>query len=173
MAGICRNGTDSAGGALIASQSTVFANGAAVVVHGDSVTNHAPPIIHAAPTMIAGSFKVFIGGAAVCNAGDLATCGHAASGSSDISVGDSGVSQIIEWGDLVVINEVTGEETTEVNVEIGFIDQNIDTVLGVNAVLRHTFKKPTSTTATPSSTGIRINPESYIPSVSTTPQSVY
>jgi uncharacterized Zn-binding protein involved in type VI secretion len=38
--------------------------------------------------MIAGSDSVFIGGIAVCNAGDLATCGHAASGSSTVSVGD-------------------------------------------------------------------------------------
>jgi uncharacterized Zn-binding protein involved in type VI secretion len=45
------------------------------------------PPIHA-PTMIAGSDNVFIGGIAVCNAGDLATCGHAASGSSTVSVGD-------------------------------------------------------------------------------------
>jgi len=88
MPGICRNGTDSAGAALIASQSIVKANGAAVVVNGDSVTGHPPPVIHAAPTMIAGSNKVFIGGVAVCNAGDLATCGHAASGSSNVNVGD-------------------------------------------------------------------------------------
>jgi uncharacterized Zn-binding protein involved in type VI secretion len=38
--------------------------------------------------MIAGSNDVFIGGIAVCNAGDLATCGHAASGSSNVTVGD-------------------------------------------------------------------------------------
>jgi uncharacterized Zn-binding protein involved in type VI secretion len=88
MPGICRNGVDSAGAALIASQSKVKANGAAVVVHGDDVTGHAPPVIHAAPTMIAGSNNVFIGGIAVCNAGDAATCGHTASGSSDVNVGD-------------------------------------------------------------------------------------
>jgi hypothetical protein len=38
--------------------------------------------------MIAGSKNVFIGGVAVCNAEDLATCGHAASGSDDVNVGD-------------------------------------------------------------------------------------
>ena len=90
MPGICRDGTDSAGGALIKSQTTVFANGEEVIVHGDTVTAHAPGGIHAAPpTMIAGTKDVFIGGIAVCNAGDLATCGHAASGSSDIIVGDA------------------------------------------------------------------------------------
>ena len=87
MPGICRNTTDSAGGDLIASQSTVNANGAAVVVHGDDVTGHGVGL-HAGPTMIAGSNNVFIGGIAVCNAGDAATCGHTASGSSDVNVGD-------------------------------------------------------------------------------------
>ena len=38
--------------------------------------------------MIAGSNNVFINGIAVCNAGDLATCGHPASGSSNVFVGD-------------------------------------------------------------------------------------
>ena len=87
MPGICRDADDAAGGALSKSQSTVFANGKNVIVHGDSVTAHggAP---HDAPTMIAGSDSVFIGGIAVCNAGDLATWGHAASGSSTVSVGD-------------------------------------------------------------------------------------
>jgi len=89
MPGICRDADDAAGGALIKSQSTVFANDKNVIVHGDTVTAHAPGGIHAAPpTMIAGSASVFIGGIAVCNAGDLATCGHAASGSSTVSVGD-------------------------------------------------------------------------------------
>ena len=34
------------------------------------------------------SDNVFIGGIAVCNAGDAATCGHTASGASNVSVGD-------------------------------------------------------------------------------------
>tara|TARA_B100001964_G_C14096179_1_gene537112 strand:- start:497 stop:760 length:264 start_codon:yes stop_codon:yes gene_type:complete len=87
MPGICRDGVDAAGGALIKTQTTVFANNNLVIVHGDPVTAHGPGL-HAGPTMIAGSDNVFIGGIAVCNAGDLATCGHAASGSSDVFVGD-------------------------------------------------------------------------------------
>lgn len=87
MPGICRDATDSAGGALIKSQSTVKVNDEEVIVHGDSVTGHgdAP---HASPTMVAGSNNVFIGGIAVCNAGDAATCGHTASGSDNVNVGD-------------------------------------------------------------------------------------
>jgi uncharacterized Zn-binding protein involved in type VI secretion len=40
MPGICRDADDAAGGALIKSQSTVFANGKNVIVHGDNVTGH-------------------------------------------------------------------------------------------------------------------------------------
>ena len=57
------------------------------MVHGDDVTGHGVGL-HAGPTMIAGSNNVFIGGVAVCNAGDAATCGHTASGSSNVNVGD-------------------------------------------------------------------------------------
>ena len=84
--GICRD-IDSAGGDLIPSQSTVYANGEEVIVNGDDVEGHGLPP-HAAPTMEAGSKNVFIGGVAVCNAGDLATCGDAATGSSNVNVGN-------------------------------------------------------------------------------------
>ena len=87
MPGICRNATDSAGGSLIKSQTTVFTNSKEVIVDGDSVTGHGDSP-HNAPTMIAGSNNVFIGGVAVCNAGDSASCGHTASGSSNVNVGD-------------------------------------------------------------------------------------
>ena len=85
--GICRNSVDTAGGALISSQSSVKVNGSNVIVNGDSVTPHgdAP---HSSAVMIAGSNNVFVGGIAVCNAGDAATCGHTASGSSKVNVGN-------------------------------------------------------------------------------------
>ena len=87
LKGICRDADDSAGGALIKTQSTVIANGKAVIVHQDPVTGHGPAP-HSAPTMIAGSKNVFIGGIAVCNEDDAATCGHTASGSTTVLVGD-------------------------------------------------------------------------------------
>ena len=86
MPGITKN-DDTAGGDIIASQSTVFANGQAVIVNGDAVAGHGSSP-HNAPTMIVASNNVFVEGRAVVNAGDLATCGHAASGSSDVIVGD-------------------------------------------------------------------------------------
>lgn len=86
MPGICRN-NDSAGGDLIPSQSTVYANSELVIVDGDSVAGHGDPP-HAAPTITAGSKNVYIGTKLVCNAGDSATCGHTATGSDTVDVGD-------------------------------------------------------------------------------------
>lgn len=88
MSGICRVGIDTAGGVILGGgQNFVYANGALVSVDGDLVQGHGVGI-HAGPVMIAGSKNVFINGIAVCNAGDLATCGHPASGSSNVFVGD-------------------------------------------------------------------------------------
>ena len=86
MPGVCRN-IDIAGGLLIATQSTEKANGNNIIRNGDPVTSHGSGV-HASPIMIAGSNNVFVGGVAVCNAGDLATCGHPATGSSNVNVGD-------------------------------------------------------------------------------------
>ena len=86
MPGFTRHG-DTAGGASISSQSTVKANSKKIIVHGDSVTPHGDSP-HDAATMIAGSDNVFIGGTAVVNAGDRATCSHTSDGSSDVNVGD-------------------------------------------------------------------------------------
>ena len=58
-----------------------------IIKNGDPVTGHGSGV-HASPIMIAGSNNVFVGGVAVCNAGDLATCGHPATGSSNVNVGD-------------------------------------------------------------------------------------
>jgi uncharacterized Zn-binding protein involved in type VI secretion len=87
MPGISRD-NDSSGGDLIPSQSTVYANGEKVIVDGDGVAGHgvAP---HIPQTIIAGSNNVYIGGKAVVNAGDgNSVCGHTASGSSNVFVGD-------------------------------------------------------------------------------------
>ena len=85
MPGISRD-NDTAGGDLIPSQSTVYANNELVIVHGNSVAYHGSSP-HSSPTMIAGSNNVFVGGIAVVNAGDSATCEHTASGSDDVIVG--------------------------------------------------------------------------------------
>ena len=86
MPGVSRD-NDSAGGDLIPTQSTVYANAKAIIVDNDPVAGHGPAP-HASPTMIAGSNKVYIGNKSVVNAGDNATCGHSSSGSGDVNVGD-------------------------------------------------------------------------------------
>ena len=86
MPGICRD-NDAAVGDLIATQSTVFANAEKVVVNGNAVASHGISP-HNDATITAGSNNVFVGGVAVCNAGDAATCGHTATGSTDVFVGD-------------------------------------------------------------------------------------
>ncbi len=87
MPGIARQGLDAAGGTQLAGgQATVYANGALVVLLGDAVAGHgqAP---HAAPAMATASDTVYAGGIRLCRAGDLASCGHASTGSGDVFVG--------------------------------------------------------------------------------------
>ena len=86
MPGISRD-NDSAGGDLIPSQTTVFANGEEVIVNGDGVAGHGV-FPHIPQTITAGSNNVFVGGIAVVNAGDPASiCGEGATGSSDVFAG--------------------------------------------------------------------------------------
>ena len=73
---------------MIPSQTTVFANNEEVIVDNDGVAGHGVPP-HIPQTIIAGSNAVFVGGIAVCNAGDKAAiCGEPSTGSSDVFVGD-------------------------------------------------------------------------------------
>ena len=86
MPGVCRD-NDAAGGDLVPSQTSVKANGQAVIVKGNTVAVHgvAP---HLEQTIVAGSNNVKVGGVAVCNAGDVASvCGEAATGSANVNVG--------------------------------------------------------------------------------------
>jgi len=85
MAGIARVNVDSAGGKIIgALVPKVRVNGAPIAVVGAAIAPHGQ-YQHAAPVMVQGSAKVRAGGLPVCRAGDEASCGHAASGSSTVS----------------------------------------------------------------------------------------
>lgn len=87
MPGISRVGIDSAGGVIVGVLApTVFINGANVVCLGAAVTGHGIPP-HDAPVMVTCSAKVFANGIGVCRQGDLASCGHAATGSTDVFAG--------------------------------------------------------------------------------------
>jgi uncharacterized Zn-binding protein involved in type VI secretion len=87
MPGVSRD-SDTAGGDLIPSQSTVFVNGELVIVDGDGVAGHgsSPHIPQTISATINSTVK--IGGIAIVVAGDTADiCGEAATGSSDVSIG--------------------------------------------------------------------------------------
>jgi uncharacterized Zn-binding protein involved in type VI secretion len=86
MPGVSRKTVDFAGGAISSGSSNVFIDGYSAVRVGDSVTPHGLPP-HDSPVMAQGSSTVFVNGIKLCRAGDLATCGHAASGSSDVFAG--------------------------------------------------------------------------------------
>jgi uncharacterized Zn-binding protein involved in type VI secretion len=87
MPGIARDaGVDVAGGAIIQGSPDVIVNGAPAVRIGDAIAGHGRGP-HAGPVMASGSGSVIVNGIGVCRAGDSATCGHTASGSSDVIAG--------------------------------------------------------------------------------------
>lgn len=83
MAGVVRKDTDSAGGILIGGSSNVFCENHPVVRIGDAVQGHGSGP-HSSPKMNQGSPNVFVNGIPLCRAGDTASCGHTASGSSTV-----------------------------------------------------------------------------------------
>ena len=89
VAGVSRVRQDSAGGIIVGMGApTVFVNGTPVAVVGYAGSPHGPPIPpHIGPVMQTGSSTVFANGIPVCRAGDLATCGHAATGSQNVFAG--------------------------------------------------------------------------------------
>jgi uncharacterized Zn-binding protein involved in type VI secretion len=87
MAGVTRVNVDAAGALIIGNLSpTVKVNGNPVAVIGASVEVHARGL-HRTSIIATGSSTVFAQGQAICRAGDMASCGHAASGSSNVKAG--------------------------------------------------------------------------------------
>ncbi len=87
MPGISRVGVDAAGGTIVDNLApTVFVNGAPIVVNGAGVASHGSSP-HSAAVMSGSSGTVKAHGIFVCRAGDAATCGHTASGSSTVNAG--------------------------------------------------------------------------------------
>jgi uncharacterized Zn-binding protein involved in type VI secretion len=83
MPGVSRAGQDIAGSVIVSGSSTVRTNGSPTARVGDPVAGHgkAP---HSSPVMATGSPNVFANNIPVCRAGDIATCGHPASGSGNV-----------------------------------------------------------------------------------------
>lgn len=87
MPGISRVGVDAAGGTITGNLApTVKVNGSPVAVQGAAVAGHGRSP-HSSPVMDGHSGTVKANGIPICRAGDAATCGHAASGSGNVSAG--------------------------------------------------------------------------------------
>lgn len=86
MAGVSRAQYDSAGGLIISGSPDVLVNGLPAARLGDGVQGHGLGE-HSGPTLMTGSPNVFVNGIALCREGDSASCGHTASGSSDVTSG--------------------------------------------------------------------------------------
>ena len=86
MTGIARMGIDAAGGAAVTGSTDVFINGVGAVRIGDVIAGHGDSP-HTTNQMTTGSATVFVNGIPVCRQGDVAQCGHAISGSLNVSAG--------------------------------------------------------------------------------------
>ena len=87
MPGITRCFTDNAGGVVLGgSNSTVSVNGVPGAVITTPISGHGDGP-HAAPWMAGASTSVYFSGLPVCRVGDTASCGHIATGSSDVFAG--------------------------------------------------------------------------------------
>lgn len=84
MPQVSRVGVDTAGGAINGLGGAGFkVAGKTISVVGDAVASHPPVPPHVgAPTMVTGQAAYRVNGKAVCRAGDTASCGHAATGST-------------------------------------------------------------------------------------------
>jgi uncharacterized Zn-binding protein involved in type VI secretion len=88
MPGVTRKETDLAGANLIQGSPDVFVNNKAAVRKDDAVAGHIGLAPHDGPIMIQGSGTVFVNGKPLCRAGDIANCGHPATGSDNVFAGD-------------------------------------------------------------------------------------
>jgi len=87
MPGVSRVGVDAAGGTIVGNLApTVFVNGVPIVVLNATVQGHGLGE-HGGPHMAGHSATVFANSIPVCRQGDQASCGHAASGSSNVFSG--------------------------------------------------------------------------------------
>ena len=88
MPGVTRVGVDSAVGTILGpGVPSVIVNGAPISIKGDAVAGHSPGGVHSGPVMVGSSVTVFAGGIGVVRAGDAASCGDVATGSSDVIAG--------------------------------------------------------------------------------------
>lgn len=86
MSGASRANQDKAEGLILQGSGDVSTNGSPQVRIGDKVMGHGKGD-HGLPKMAEGSSTVFVNGIGASRAGDKATCGHPATGSSTVFIG--------------------------------------------------------------------------------------
>lgn len=88
MPGVSRIGIDTAGGKIVGNLApTVYVNNAPIVVKGANIESHGDRP-HDSPVMDKSSSTVYANNILICRAGDAATCGDTATGSSDVIAAD-------------------------------------------------------------------------------------
>ncbi len=108
-AGATRKGLDTAGGVLIGGSPNVFTNGASNVRVGDAVAGHGKSP-HSSPRMVSGSSSIFINGISACRRGDRASCGHRATGSSNVFFGDFAAPSVLSTQDFRPVTTQDGNQ---------------------------------------------------------------
>jgi uncharacterized Zn-binding protein involved in type VI secretion len=86
MPGACRAEQDSAGGTIARGSRNVFVNDRPLARVGDQVSGHGSGK-HGGPVMATGSSTVKANGISACKEGDIASCGHSATGSNNVRIG--------------------------------------------------------------------------------------
>lgn len=87
MPGVTRVNIDSAGGPIIGNLApTVRVNNQPITVKGASITPHGISP-HSNAVMVGSSSTVYANNINVCRQGDVASCGHIATGSGDVNAG--------------------------------------------------------------------------------------
>lgn len=87
MPGVSRVNVDTAGGVIVGKLApTVFVNGKPIAVKGAEISSHGDSP-HEGPVMQGSSSTVFANNKKICRRGDAATCGHTATGSSNVFSG--------------------------------------------------------------------------------------
>lgn len=86
MPGACRAEQDVAGGVIASGSQNVFVNDRPLVRVGDRISGHGSGK-HGGPVMATGSSTVKTNGISTCKQGDVASCGHSATGSDNVRIG--------------------------------------------------------------------------------------
>lgn len=88
MPGVSRITVDTAGGTIVGNLApTVYVNDVPIVVKGAEVEPHGRGS-HRSPVMDSSSSTVYANNILICRANDVATCGHAATGSGNVIAAD-------------------------------------------------------------------------------------